>query len=90
MVRAGYPKDYNSRPIPPGIHSYVDVLRISRGDSSWNFRIKALFASQDSIKNYRGTYRLKIVATADNAKPAEVEFDVTYAGDYTSLRTTHV
>ena len=42
---AGYPKDYISRPVPSGIHSYVDVLRISKGDSSWNFLVKALFAS---------------------------------------------
>ena len=87
---AGYPQDYSSRPIPPGINSYVDVIRFSKGESSWNFRVKALFASQESIKNYKGTYRLKVVATADNAKPTEVEFNVTYTGDYTSLRTTHV
>lgn len=87
---AGYPRDYASRPVPPGIQSYVDVLRISKGDPSWNFLVKALFASQESIKNYKGTYRIKIIATADNAKPTEVEFDITYNSDYTSLRTARV
>jgi len=84
---AGYPKDYAPRPIPPGINSYVDVLRISKDDASWHFCVKALFASQDAIKSYNGTYQLSVLATADNAKPVTCTFFVTFTGEYTTLRT---
>ena len=85
---AGFPKDYDARPIPAGINAYIDVLRVSKGEPNWHFCVETMFASQLPIEAYKGILRLKITATADNAEPVSISLDVTYRGDYDGLRST--
>jgi hypothetical protein len=87
---AGFPKNYSARPIPAGINAYIDVLRVSKGDPKWDFRVKTMFASQRPIETYKGILRLKITATADNAEPVSITLDVTFRGDYDGLRSALV
>jgi hypothetical protein len=82
----GWPVDYDSRIIPRGIDAYVNVVSVSKNESGWRFHVKSLFASQQELKNYSGTYRLTLLATADNADPVELKIDVTYNQDWHSLR----
>jgi hypothetical protein len=81
----GYPRDFAPRPIPKGIDAYVDVVSVRKNESGWRFHIKRSFSSQP-FKDYKGNYRLKILATADNAEPVELEIDVYYNQDWHSLR----
>ena len=42
--------------------------------------------SRSRLKNYRGTYRFKLLATADNAERVAYRIDITYDGDWHNLR----
>jgi hypothetical protein len=82
----GWPQDFTSRVLPRGIDAYVNVVSVSKNEAGWRFHVKNLFASQQELKNYKGTYRLTLLATADNAEPVELKIDVTYNQDWHSLR----
>jgi hypothetical protein len=81
--------DHQPRNIPKGPEFYVDVMRVSKSFSAWRFSAKT-FGSQNALMNYRGTYRFRLLATADNAEPAACEIDVTYDGDWHNLRAVQV
>lgn len=81
---AGY--DFSPVDVPRGVNFYADVLRISKNRAGWLFSVRRLFASQMQLKDYRGTYRFRLMVTADNAEPVGCEIDVTYDGDWHSLR----
>jgi hypothetical protein len=87
---AGY--DFTPRDLPSSsnVHFYVDLLRVSKHETGWIFCVQQVFASQNDLKSYNGTYRLKLTLTADNAKPATCEVDVTYFGDWHGLRAVAV
>jgi hypothetical protein len=76
------------RDIPPAsrVHFYVDLTRVSKHEQGWLFSVEQLFASQTALQKYSGTYRFQLTLTADNAKPATCEIDVTYKQDWNSLR----
>jgi hypothetical protein len=76
--------------VPPGATCYADVVRVSKDDSGWLFSVEQLFASQQELKNYRGTYRFTVMVVGDNASKSSCEFDVTYNGDWHSLRAVPV
>ncbi len=80
--------DFTPRDVPSGPEFYVDVVKVSKDYSDWIFF--KLFASQTNLKNYRGTYRFRLLATADNADPVVREIDVTYDGDWHNLRAVAV
>jgi hypothetical protein len=82
----GWPEDFDPRVIPRGIDAYVNVVSVSKNEAGWQFHVKNLFASQQALKAYSGTYRLTLLATADNAHPVELKIDVTYNQDWHSLR----
>jgi hypothetical protein len=84
----GYPDDFAPRNVPKGIDSFIDVVGVRKDMSDWRFKVESLYANQQSLKTFKGTYRLTIVATADNANPTSFEIDVTYNGDWHSLRAT--
>jgi hypothetical protein len=84
LAWAGY--DFSALDVPPGVDFYVDVIRISKQYSGWLFPVPRLFASQQELKNYRGTYRFHLLLTAYNATPAACVIDVVYDGDWHSLR----
>ena len=85
---AGYPPDTSSRALPKGINAFIDVIRFSKDDRIWHFQAKPFFASQVSIRDYTGTYRVTVVATADNAAPVTLSFHVEFDGEYDRLRAS--
>jgi hypothetical protein len=76
------------RDIPPApdVHFYVDVVRVSKEQRGWEFCVESMFTSHAALKNYSGTYRFRLMVTADNAEPSACEIDVTYDGDWHSIR----
>jgi hypothetical protein len=84
----GWPRDFAPRPIPKGIRAYVDVVSVRKNESGWRFQVKQSFSSQKTLKDYKGTYRLKILATSENAEPCEISIDVSYDQDWHSLRAS--
>jgi len=74
------------RDVPRGVEFYVDILRVSKHSSGWSFSVQKLFANQAKLKDFRGTYRFHLLATADNALPARLAVDVSYNGDWHNLR----
>ena len=84
LAWAGY--DFSSLDVPPGVDFYVDIARVSKNNSGISLSVQRLFASQAGIKNYRGIYRFRLLATADNADPTGCAIDVSYDGDWHNLR----
>jgi hypothetical protein len=74
-------RDFSPKVVPHGVDFYVDVAMVLKGESGWNIRVEKLFGNQEKLKNYRGTYRFKLLATADNAEPKKFAIDITYDGD---------
>jgi hypothetical protein len=82
--------DFEPRDMPVDIPFYVNVMSVSKSEAGWMFAVKQMFASHAPLKGYKGTYRLQLTITADNAKPAKREIDVTYMGDWHGLRAVAV
>jgi hypothetical protein len=83
--------DYTARDIPRGITCCVDIVGIRKDISEWRFKINNnLYASEEPMKSFRGTYRFELIATAENAKPFPHKIDVTYDGDWHQLRAASV
>jgi hypothetical protein len=84
--------NFKPRDIPPAssVHFYVDLMRVSKHQPRWFFTVENLLSSHAGLENYSGTYRFQLTLTADNAKPAICEIDVTYAKDWHSLRAVPV
>lgn len=76
--------------LPRGLEFYADVLRVSKDAPGWDISVHHLFASERSLKGYKGTYRFHLVATCDNSEPARCVVDVSYAGDWHNLRAVAV
>jgi hypothetical protein len=74
----------------PGVHFYVDLMRVSKHQPGWLFCVEKLLASQAGLKDYSGTYRFQLTLTDDNAEAATCEVDVTYAKDWHNLRAVPV
>ena len=77
--------DFEPRVVPKGVDFYIDVVRVNKDVSGWVFSVK-LFVSEEQLKQYRGTYRFCLLATADNAAPAKFSLSVDYLGDWHGLR----
>jgi hypothetical protein len=77
------------RDIPNGVRFYSDVMRVSKYDLGWKFSFN-LFANESPLREYKGTYRFRLVATSDNAEPSVCTIDVTYDGDWHNLRAVAV
>lgn len=77
--------DLQPRDIPEGPHFYVDLVRFSKEQAWWYFGAN-LFSSDDDLKKFKGTLRLSLMVTADNASPHACAVDVTYKGDWKELR----
>lgn len=78
--------EFSPRQIPRGIEFYVDLMRVSKNVSGWWISVRELAVTQADLRSYRGTYRFHVTAVADNAKPEKYEVDVSYDGDWHSLR----
>jgi hypothetical protein len=84
LAWAGY--HFEPRDVPRGLWFFADVIRVSKHQSEWVFSVDKLFAQHFHLKDYRGTYRFHLMVTGDNTTPATCEVDVTYDGDWHSLR----
>jgi hypothetical protein len=80
--------DFTPRDIPPKVPFYVEVVGVYKHELGWNFKLESI--ETRGMKNFKGTYRLELTATADNAEPVSRKIDVTYAGDWHQLRASKV
>ena len=78
------------RDVPSGLDFYVDVMRVSKSAPGWKFSVQKLFWNEEALQSYSGTYRFTLMVTADNAEPASCKIDITYNGDWHSLRAVQV
>ena len=83
---ASYPEDFNPRDIPNGVENYANIASVTKNKSGWVFHIRQIFSSHKDLMNYKGTYRFKLLATADNADPEFLDVDVSYDQSWQSLR----
>ncbi len=79
-------KDFEPRHLPPSVDVYVDLVIISKDDPGWSFGVKQLYASQELMKIFKGTYRFHLVVTAENAKARKASVEITYKQDWNTLR----
>ena len=77
---------FEARAVPQAVTFYVDFLRISKESSGWIFTFEKGREQDKALQAYKGTYRFQLVAVADNAKPAYLNVDVEYNGDWNNLR----
>jgi hypothetical protein len=78
--------DFKSRSIQNGIVFYIDLARVSKASSGWQFTFKDKRLKDNGLQNYRGTYRFHLTAVADNAEPSYLSVDIDYDGDWHNLR----
>jgi hypothetical protein len=84
-------RDFKPRDIPKTVDFYIDVVRVYKEKTGWYFGIKGRYASLEELNTYSGTYRLTLVATAENANPAKLVIDITYDNkDLNSLKVAVV
>jgi hypothetical protein len=80
-------KDFAPRPIPAGVFMYIDVVSFIKDSPTWRFGIQKLYTSLEPLVGYKGTYRLTLLATADECHDkTEFAIDVTYDQRWESLR----
>ena len=81
---------FSSIDVPAGVDFYVDLMRVFKSHSGWDFGVETLFVGQERLEDYRGTYRFSLMISGDNAEPARCELNVEYNGDWHSLRAWQV
>jgi hypothetical protein len=81
--------DFLPRLVPKGVDFYLDIARVSKKTRGWVLPLERLFASEEKLTQYVGTYRFHLVATADNATPVQYSVDVEYNGDWHNIRGWH-
>lgn len=83
---SGY--DFDPRDIPHGVFQFVDIAKFSKHSAGWVFATKPSFyrSLTDRTKDYRGTYRLTILAAGDGVRPHTRMVNVSYDGDWHQAR----
>lgn len=56
---------FSPRDVPQGVKFYCDTFRISKDDAGWLMSAEKTLSGQAKLKAYRGTYRFRLLATAD-------------------------
>jgi hypothetical protein len=79
---AGY--DFNPRAVPRGVDFYVDIAHVQKDIGGWNFAFKT--PPDAKLRDYKGTYRFRVNAVADNADAVFLNIDVGYDGDWHQFR----
>lgn len=77
---------FEARTIHQGVVFYMDFVRVSKDVPEWKFPFERTMAQDKALQGYRGTYRFRLVAVADNAKPDYLDIDVKYEGDWRHLQ----
>lgn len=78
--------NFNSKVIPREVRFYVDLVRFRKESSGWDFPFEPRLNQDQPLKDYKGTYRFRLVAVADNSEPAFIDVDVEYRGDWHGVR----
>lgn len=78
--------NFDSLDISPGVTVYYDIVRFSKHRSGWGFMYKDNFSQRQSMEKFRGTYRFTVLVCSDDAYPQRYCIDVTYDGDWNSVR----
>lgn len=81
-------RDFQRRDIPSVVTHYVDIVRVRKDVSGWDFTFERTFSSDKALRDYRGAYRFSLVVTADNAKPSYCTIDADYNGDWHNFRAS--
>ena len=69
-----------------GQNEFLDVFRITRGDSNLRFETFPGYAPGfPTALEPEGEHRVRITVVADNTEPAEVHLAVRYSGDFNAL-----
>ena len=76
---------FESREVYHGVTFYVDFVRVSKQEPGWAFPFERTMSTDEELQRYRGTYRFRLVAVADNAKPFHLDIDVKYEADWHNL-----
>ena len=71
-------KDWEPRTIPRGITMFANVVTMRVGVLHWNFQLPDQYGLH-SVRGHAGILRVRITATADNAKPCSIEIDASSA-----------
>jgi hypothetical protein len=84
--------DFKPKTLPPPreIASYLDLVRVRKDMPGWDFTFERPLSNEERLKGYQGTYRFRIVVTADNAEPVFCDIDVDYRNDWHNLRAWRV
>lgn len=74
--------------VPPGMHFHIDVVSATRKESRFRPSTKRqpVYWNQELSKH--GTYKLKIVLTADAMPPQQIKLVFTWQGDPSELKVS--
>lgn len=82
--------DFDPRDLPRDVHAFIDVVRFRKDVMAWNFTFRVFSGDRTALNGYSGTYRFRLVATAENAATAFCEIAVDYRKDWNNLRAWRV
>jgi hypothetical protein len=80
--------EFDARSLPPGVVLFVDIVSVDKSESGWQFQFKGLTKSEEHLKlaTEPMTYRFRVTAVADNARPFTKTIDVNYSGNWKTLK----
>jgi hypothetical protein len=78
-------KDWDPRTIPRGITMFANVVTMRVGVLHWNFQLPDQYGLH-SVRSHPGILRLRITATADNAKPCSIEIEASIKADHSGFQ----
>jgi hypothetical protein len=81
---------FDGRDIPPTLQLVVEAVSVDKSEPGWIFMFDGNERNQPEVRSYRGTYRLVLVAVAENTVPKVRELDVAYDGDWHQFYPTGI
>jgi hypothetical protein len=81
--------DWKPRTIPRGITMFANVVTMKVGVLHWNFQLPGQYGLH-SVRSHAGILRLRITATADNAKPYSIEIEAPIKADHSGFLARRV
>ena len=59
---------------------FANVVTMKKGDLGWSFQVPSRHGLH-SVRHYAGILRLRITATAENAKPVSIDIEASIKAD---------
>lgn len=72
---------FEARDIPRGITMFANVVTMKQGNLGWTFQIPASYGLGGDVLTHAGTLRIRITATAENAKPVSIHIQASIKAD---------